>query len=295
MAHLLKFRKGWENENLARFILSKFSFISQPVTIADDLGADFFCTFFVKITKERKSKNNKLIKDVFIFPKHSFAIQIKSNKRRFNVTNKLEYFDNLETPFFIGVINQKKLSISIYSGDIIPELFSLVGLPPSKNKDKITVKAVLFENREKHDQKPRQTEYIIPFFKIGEVFAFNTDEELAPFIKSFSDICLNYQRNIISKKKHQFIFHDAVTLEPKIIFGSGSYQVFRTNFIERLAEVFCNLAWAYPQLKNKAERDKFMQEYKLYKKLYFEIEKIYGKIPFLESNFYFLENAVKKI
>ena len=295
MAHLLKFRKGWENENLARFILSKFSFISQPVTIADDLGADFFCTFFVKITKERKSKNNKLIKDVFIFPKHSFAIQIKSNKRRFTVTNKLEYFDNLEIPFFIGVINQKKLSISIYSGDIIPELFSLVGLPPSKNKDKITVKAVLFENREKHDQKLRQTEYTIPFFKIGEVFAFNTDEELIPFIKSFSDICLNYQRNIISKKKHQFIFHDAVTLEPRIIFGSGSYQVFRKNFIERLAEVFCNLAWVYPQLKDKAERDKFMQEYYLYKKLYFEIEKIYGKIPFLESNFHFLENAVKKI
>ena len=292
MAHLLRIRKGWGNENLARFILSKFSFISQPSTIADDLGADFFCTFFIKVAKERKTKNDKIIEDIFIYPKHSFAIQIKSSKRQFNLANKLEFFDNLEIPFFIGVVNQQKLSISIYSGDVIPELFSLVGLPPSNNKDKITVKAALLESRENHGQQPRQTKYIIPFFKIGEIFASDTEEELRPFIESFSEICLNYQRNIISKKKHQFIFHDAVTLEPKIVFGSGSYQVFRNNFIERLAEVFCNLAWAAPQLEDK---EKFMQEYNLYKKLYFQIEKIYGKNPFLEGCFHLLEDAVKSI
>jgi hypothetical protein len=89
MAHLLKIRKGWENENLARFILSKFSFISHPATISDDLGVDFYCTFFVKVEKERKSPKNKPIKDVFVFPKHSFAIQIKSNRRGFDITNKL--------------------------------------------------------------------------------------------------------------------------------------------------------------------------------------------------------------
>ena len=292
MAHLLIIRKGWENENLARFILSKFSFISQPSTIADDLGADFFCTFFIKVAKERKTKNNKIIEDVFIYPKHSFAIQIKSSRREFNLTNKLEFFDNLEIPFFIGVVNQKKLSITIYSGDVIPELFSLVGLPPSNNKHNITVKAALLENRENHGQQPRQTKYIIPFFKIGEIFASDTEEKLRPFIENFSGICLNYQRNIISKKKHQYIFHDAVTLEPKIIFGSGSYQVCRNNFIERLAEVFCNLAWAAPQLEDK---EKFMQEYNLYKKLYLEIEKIYGENAFLKGCFHLLEDAVKQI
>ena len=295
MAHLLKIRKGWENENLARFILSKFSFISQPSTVADDLGADFFCTFFIKIPKDRKTKNHKIITDVFIYPKHSFAIQIKSNRRQFILTNKLEFFDNLEVPFFIGVVNQKRLSLTIYSGDVIPELFSLVGLPPSNINKKITVKAVLSEDRKDHGQQPRQTKYTIPFFRIGEICAGDTEEKLKPFIENFSAICLNYQRNIISKKKHQFIFHDAVTLEPKIVFGSGSYQVFRNNFIERLAEVFCNLAWVFPQLKDKADRDKFMIEYNLYKEFYFKIEKIYGKIPFLESNFHFLENAVKKI
>ena len=292
MAHLLKIRKGWENENLAGFILSKFSFISQPTTIADDLGADFFCTFFKKVAKERTTKKGKLIEDIFIYPKHSFAIQIKSSRRRFNITNKLEFFDNLEIPFFIGVVNQKKLSISIYSGDVIPELFSLVGLPPNNNDDNITAKAVLLENRKDHGQQPRQTKYIIPFFRVGEICAADTEEKLKPFIENFSEICLNYQRNIISKKKHQYIFHDAVTLEPKIIFGSGSYQVCRNNFIERLAEVFCNLAWAAPQIKDKK---KFIQEYNLYKGLYLEIEKVYGENPFLKGCFQMIEDAVRQI
>lgn len=287
MAHLLRIRKGWENEHLARFILSKFSFISQPSTIADDLGADFFCTFFIKVAKKRKTKNNKIIEDVFIYPKHSFAIQIKSSRRQFNITNKLEFFDNLEIPFFIGVVNQKKLSISLYSGDVIPELVSLVG-PLSGNN----VKAALLEKRENHGQQAGQTKYIIPFFKIGEIFASDTEEKLRLFIESFSRICLNYQKNIFSKKKQQFIFHDAVTLESKIISGSGSYQVCRDNFFERLAEVFCNLAWVAPQLEDK---EKFMQEYNLYKKLYLDLKKVYGENPLLEGCFHLLENAVKQI
>ena len=167
MAHLLKIRKGWANENLARFILSKFSFVSQPATIADDLGADFYCTFFIQGSKKRKTKSDKIIEDVFIYPKNSFAIQIKSSRRPFNITNKLEYFDSLEIPLFIGVVNQKKLSISIYSGDVIPELFSFVGLPPSKNMGKITVIAELLEGRKNHGQQARQKQYLIPFFRIG--------------------------------------------------------------------------------------------------------------------------------
>ncbi|MDY6837683.1 MAG: hypothetical protein SWH78_06900 [Thermodesulfobacteriota bacterium] len=292
MAHLLKIRKGWENETLAKFILSKFSFISRPSTVADDVGADFFCTFFFKISKDRKTKNNRMVKDVFIYPKHSFAIQIKSSRRQINLTNKLEFFDNLETPFFIGVVNQKKLSMTIYSGDVIPELFSLVGLPTS-NKD-ITVRAAFLDERKDHGQQPRQTKYTVPFFKIGEICAGDTEEKVKAFVEEFSELCLNYQRNIISKKKHQYIFHDAVTLEPKIIFGSGSYQVCRNNFIERLAEVICNLAWAAPQIRDK-DKKLFLKEYDLYKQLYFDVTKFYGEGVFLKGCFERMEGAVRQI
>lgn len=120
MAHLGSFRKGWENENLACFILSKFSFISQPVTIADDCGSDFFCTIF-----QRKKGNGC----EYLIPKNSFAIQIKSNYETFDITNKIDYLESLEIPFFVGVADQKELKLSIYSGEYIPILFSYVGLP----------------------------------------------------------------------------------------------------------------------------------------------------------------------
>ncbi len=290
MAHLLKIRKGWENENLARFILSKFSFVSQPSTVADDVGADFFCTFFLKIAKDRKANNR--IKDIFIYPKHSFAIQIKSSRNQINLTNKLAFFDNLETPFFIGVVNQEKLSMTIYSGDVIPEIFSLVGLPPDEKDKNITVKAILLDQRRDHGQQPRQAKYLIPFFNIGEILAGDTADQIKPFIERFSELCLNYQRNIISKKKHEYIFHDAVTLQPKILYGSGSYLKFRQNFVERLAEVFCNLAWAAPQITDK---NGFLKEYYLYKKLYFEIVNVYGENDFLKSCFEKMEVEVQQI
>ena len=46
MPHLLSPRKGWENENLAAYLLSRFSFIVQPSSIADDVGSDFFAGGF---------------------------------------------------------------------------------------------------------------------------------------------------------------------------------------------------------------------------------------------------------
>jgi hypothetical protein len=81
-----------------------------------------------------------------------------------------------------------------------------------------------------------------------------------------------------------------VTSEPKIISGPGSYQICRGNFIERLVEVFYNLAWAAPQAK---DNDKFIQECDLYKKLYLEIKKVYGENPALEECFRLLENALR--
>ena len=65
MAYLKSFREGWRTEHLARFILSKFAFVAQPISISDDIGSDFICTLF-----ENREK--------YLFPTNSFAIQIKS-------------------------------------------------------------------------------------------------------------------------------------------------------------------------------------------------------------------------
>ena len=81
MAHLGSFRKGWQSENVARFLLSKFSFLAHPSAVSDDIGSDFFCTIF-QVHKEGSHD--------YLIPDHSFAIQIKSNSRPIDVSNKLE-------------------------------------------------------------------------------------------------------------------------------------------------------------------------------------------------------------
>jgi len=43
MGHLYTVRTRWEAERLAHYLLSRFSFVAQPTTIADDVGSDFYC------------------------------------------------------------------------------------------------------------------------------------------------------------------------------------------------------------------------------------------------------------
>ena len=117
MSFLRNPHKGWENEHLALFLLSRISFVSNPVTVADDVGSDFFCTLFE--VGERDT----------LFPRSSFAIQVKSSKDRIDPTGKIKYFEKLELPFFVGVIDQKHLRLSIYSGEYLPIFFSHYGIP----------------------------------------------------------------------------------------------------------------------------------------------------------------------
>ena len=68
-----QFRKGWENENLAQYLLSRVAFVARPVSVSDDMGTDFYCTLFQKI------------RDRTLLPRTAFAIQIK---RHDDVTSK---------------------------------------------------------------------------------------------------------------------------------------------------------------------------------------------------------------
>ena len=112
MSHLFTMRKGWQSEHLAKFILSQIAFIANPSLIADDIGSDFICTLFQII--EKKSKD-------YLIPKNSFAIQIKSNLRKIDLSKKIGYLAELEVPYFVGIINKSKLTLTIYSGEYFPQ------------------------------------------------------------------------------------------------------------------------------------------------------------------------------
>jgi len=70
--------KGWENEHLATFLLSRIAFVATPVKVGDDIGTDVFCTLF-EVTKGKKQ-------DVLL-PRSSIAVQIKPNRDAVDVAS----------------------------------------------------------------------------------------------------------------------------------------------------------------------------------------------------------------
>jgi hypothetical protein len=92
------------NEHLAASILSQFCFIARPDRVGDDIGSDYYCTLF---EREGRGKAERII------PRISFAIQVKSNRAVIDVTPNMDYLWNLEIPFFVGVVEQSKWSISL--------------------------------------------------------------------------------------------------------------------------------------------------------------------------------------
>ena len=85
MAQLYRFRKGWENENLAQYLLSRFSFIARPVSVSDDVGTDFYCTLFQKTKDGARSRQTHCLCHAEIKSHNDIA----SKKSRIDITNKV--------------------------------------------------------------------------------------------------------------------------------------------------------------------------------------------------------------
>ena len=284
MSHLFSFRSGWQSEHLAKFILSKFSFVAEPSTVSDDLGSDFFCTLF-----EIKDKK-------FLLPQNSFAIQIKSkkeidkNKNKFEITNKNSYMCNLEIPFFVGVVDRDKLTLTIYAGEYICDYFS--HLPNHPN-----VKELYIELIEKRDE-PLNMYYVrggkayVKFPKVVEIKAKYDYLSEPKKIEDLFNLCRLIQENIASKISNEFIFKRFESNFVHIYSGCGSARVFRENFLKRLAEVFSNLKWLYESTS--FSKDLIEKEFEIYRKSYKELEELYGGFPnYLISAFERLNKLMK--
>lgn len=284
MSHLISFRKGWESEHLARFILSKFSFVTEPSTIADDVGSDFFCTLFSVEDKK------------FLHPHNSFAIQIKSkkelgkNKNEFDITNKRDYLGGLEIPFFVGVVDRDKLKITIYAGEYIPDYFSL--LPNHPNVKELFIRLV-----EKRDEPLNMFEIngervYIKFPKVVELGAKYDYISNSKKIEELFNLCRIIQENISSRINGENIFKRFNSNFVYIYSGCGSAEVFRDNFIKRLAEVFSNLKWLYN--KNPLSKSIIKKEFEVYKDIYTNLKKLYSSLPeYLEKVFKELYEIMK--
>ncbi|MFH1260178.1 MAG: hypothetical protein ABII74_10305 [Elusimicrobiota bacterium] len=236
--HLYSFRQGWQSEALARFLLSHFSFLGQPSTIADDVGSDFYCTLF---RRELAGTNQSLV------PTSSFLIQIKSNHDKINLSDKSQFLNQLELPFFVGVANRERMKLQIYSGRALQLIFTMKGIP---NKLLVELDPPISDKIYYSINNSAEDDFTVKFPLIVEIQASDVEEQADQIFSILSDENFLIHQNIASRKMGELILRFSED-DVRIFAGPGSTRKFRQNFLYRLAEVFFNLSWisrSAPQL-----------------------------------------------
>jgi hypothetical protein len=264
MAHLENFRIGWENEHLAAYLLSRISFIANPVTIGDDIGSDFFCTLFEKrLVNERRQ----------LFPLRSFAIQIKSTHCTYPFDNKIAYLNSLEIPFFLGILQQDDLSLSIYSGQFLPMMFTHLGVP-----SRLTLCPVLDETLaidEAYTLNGTHCNLKLPFLE--RLSVKDSHEEFDSKREVITRRCARMQANISTKIAEEYIYQLDDMGGVHIQAGSGSAKTYKRNLYLRLAEAFYNLEWIMNSNPDHFDRE----EFELYANFHASLRNRNPKLPFL--------------
>lgn len=266
MPHLAVLRRGWENEHLAAFLLSRCAFVAHPAKIGDDVGTDFFCTFFEATQTDGRT---------YLVPRNSFAIQVKSGGISIDASKQVGYLARLELPFFVGIVNQKKLALRIYSGEYLPILFSHKGVPTS-----LTLKLCHHHDFATDEycrrRKGRDNAYELKCPEVAYLTADADPETIEHQAKRLRHLATRVQSNIAARASEEYIF--SVGPEGKgvmIMAGCGSAQVFRDNFKKRLAEVFYNLDWILANRKGAFDMD----EFRFYEQVYDQLLAREGDVP----------------
>ena len=267
MPHLIKIRKGWQNEYLAEYLLSKFCFVAKPSTIGEDVGTDFFCVLY------------EVIQNQFLQPKFSFAIQIKSNRKRIDISKNADYYADLEFPFFVGVMNQKKNKINIYSGEGITHFFTLIGNPTHKHNSKWYKpenKIYLDYYDSPIDRKELFTtndnSFVIKLPYIGSLDGSSTDDKIIELKKELTRVSNLIQKNISGLKNGSYVY-EYYSGEKVIYAGLTSVNTYKENFSLRLAEAFSNLKWK----KNNGQN--ITSEFIFFEKVLLQLRQLYPNEP----------------
>ncbi|HEV7552498.1 MAG TPA: hypothetical protein VGP65_12490, partial [Candidatus Angelobacter sp.] len=223
--------------------------------IADDIGSDFFCTLFERVRRTRHE---------LLFPRNSFAIQVKTSGSQINMTGKIEYLEKLEIPFLLGIIDRSHLRMSIYSGEFLPILFSEHETPKKLHLAPVQepVHAPSYCTIQNN-----QCTLKMPF--VVTLSASDSRDELNKNSDLLRKLCTRVHENISARTSREYIFRLEENGEETayLMAGSGSYKRFRYNFCLRLAEAFYNLEWL--DLHPDSQID--MNEFKVFEQCYFGI------------------------
>jgi ligand-binding SRPBCC domain-containing protein len=260
MSHLYTVRSGWEGERLAEYLLSRFCFVAQPTTIADDVGSDFYCTIF-ELADTRPPT---------IEPRISFAIQVKSNHNTIEFHNKANYLYNLEIPFFIGVVNQARAELMIYAAERFPMMTAQYGL-----REKLWLRPVEEDDPKRYcDGETDPHGVILNCYHVSTFSAAEERTDIRPKVEKLLALCRRATANIRSRRSEEHIYQwDDQGTKFSIVAGVGSIQHFRDNIYKRLAEAFYNFEFI---LNNQPHNFK-LAEFQAYEKFHLTLIASYGR------------------
>lgn len=277
MSALSRTRKGWENEHLAAYLLSRIAFMSSPLNVSDDVGVDFMCTLFEKTAGS-------------LFPKLSFAIQVKSSDTPFRFSS-VEYLEKLTMPFFVGVLNRNPADLELYSGDSIPMFFSKVGLASVKRLEIAPVRELPPEGEMDWREKRNHGSFSLYMPRVATLSIDDPASKCQALSRLLVEECMRTQFNLSSRRVGQHIY---LTQKPDIVLimaGSGSALTFRRNFYWRLAEVFKNLVW----IGENHLQDLPVRECEIFSSFYVELRAHSKSNPIVEAAYAELQELIARV
>jgi hypothetical protein len=231
MPHLHGPRVGWEGERLAHYLLSRFSFVAQPTSIADDGGPDFYCTIF-----DILEGTPPMVK-----PCTSFAIQVKTNDDKIAAHNKVPYLRDLEIPFFLGIVEQAAPELKVYSADGFPTMTAVYGYP-----EKLWLQPVDQYDPSRHPWRGESAKagVTLDCAHLCTFAAPKQRNDLRLKVELLLKRCRRTVKNIGARRAEEHFYQlDDEGKNVSLVAGCGSVQFFRDNMYKRLAEPFYNFQY----------------------------------------------------
>lgn len=247
MAHRRRFRLGWEDEHLAAYLLSRVAFVARPLTVADDIGFDFLCTTY----EERRVVNEP---DADLCGQSAFAIQIKRPNGRHKVgRDRVEHLRYMELPYFIGVVRRDLGALDVYAADVLPLMFSKIGIPGE------IVFSPINQQPEGHGFSGDERQVTLECPLLLSLATNNAHEVRLAQAEMLKQTCHRMLRNNASLA---FELHLYKTYDGRVesYAGPGSIKHFRTNVYQNLYVALGNLRFLKfraPRLFDPKERQAF--------------------------------------
>jgi len=227
---LLWSKSGFRGEYLAKFIVSRFAFISES-SVGEDYGVDFYCG----LIKDARNKD-------YVHYDKPFLLQIKTKTKEgvvkadvvYDTQEKIETLCSLNLPFFIGYLDSSKQKLEIFSTSSMWHAFLVDGplnvhrivFKFRKNNDVHDVGVAKKDKIDLKGIKNLGTKYTIdlghPIASIS-INELDSDENKIENIRNILSKCIDREFDNITNKRLGLYYyrwvHKYTTNDPAIGFG----------------------------------------------------------------------------